>query len=331
MINIEHRTLNPPEAGCKHRIWYFTFFIKRNKSEAIPLSTLDVGRSMFDVHFMPKTNPSTKVPLNRVILISIIAVCLLWAVHAPVSQGKTLSHFSGLDPMLGDRDAVMVAAPDGRVLFAHQPGAKLVPASTTKLLTALAAFHYLGPDFRFVTKFYLDGDSSLKIEGQGDPLLISEVIEDISKTLAKKLDRSGRRLNHIVLDNTYFKSPIPIPGVSGSSEPYDAPNGALCVNFNTVNFKTDQGTFVSAEPQTPLLPMVLPGIKATGLEKGRVTLSHTQDEITYYAGHLFRYFLGQNGQGIQSAIKIDSVGPRDRLFLTYRSVYTLTQTVMKMG
>ncbi|MEZ4549093.1 MAG: hypothetical protein R2874_01050 [Desulfobacterales bacterium] len=50
-----------------------------------------------------------------------------------------------------------------------------------------------------------------------------------------------------------MKNHLRIPGtVEGSFEPYDAPNRALCVNFNTVNFKTRGRTIVSAE-QTPLV------------------------------------------------------------------------------
>ena len=57
------------------------------------------------------------------------------------------------------------------------------------------------------------------------------------------------------LDDTYFTQPLTIPGISSSSNPYDAPNGALCANFNTVFFKHSRDGYASAEPQTPLLPM----------------------------------------------------------------------------
>ena len=253
-----------------------------------------------------------------------------WMFWAPLASGLSDRAFSGLTDLLGPRDAAMVAAADGRILFAHNPEIELVPASTIKILTALAAFHYLGPDFRFTTGFYLANDGSLKIKGQGDPLLISEIVREIAATLAGELNGSERRLNHIILDNTFFDTPISIPGVSDSSEPFDAPVGALCVNFNTVNFKQHQGTYISAEPQTPLIPMVLPGIEASGLQKGRITLSHQQDEITYYAGYLFKYFLEASGFSFTGQIKIDPVLSQDRLVLEYRSRFTLDQIVARM-
>jgi len=261
-----------------------------------------------------------------------ICNCLAWAPAAVCMAGSDPSafDFSSLATMLGARDAVMVAAPDGRVLLAHNPDLELIPASTLKLLTSLAALHYLTPDFRFTTAFYLGKDDGLKIEGRGDPLLISEVVREIAALLAKELAASGARPRRLVLDNTFFRTPVIIPGVSGSSEPYDAPNGALCVNFNTINFKKERGAFVSAEPQTPLLPSVLPRVKASGLRQGRITLSHNQDEITRYAGHLFNYFFKAEGLPIAGGTTIGKVTSPDRLLLSYRSRFSLEQLVAKM-
>jgi len=266
------------------------------------------------------------------------AICLLVCLiisffYLPIqtaSASDPILDFSKLAPLLGDRDAAMVASPSGAVLFSHNPDNERIPASTIKLLTALAAFHYLTTDFRFTTEFFTDNQANLKIKGEGDPLLISEVVSDIAADLATELKGSGRRLNHLFLDNTFFAASISIPGASGSAEPYDAPIGALCVNFNTVNFKMENGTFVSAEPQTPLLPMVLPGIKATGLKKGRITLSHAQDEITYYSGRLFQYFLKEAGFEFSGRANIKPVLPDDHSVLAYRSRFTLEQIVARM-
>ena len=238
--------------------------------------------------------------------------------------------FSKMAALLGARDAALAASPDGAVLFAHNPDAARIPASTIKILTALAAFHYLTTDFRFTTEFFMDDQANLKIKGQGDPLLISEVVSDMAAALAAELKGTKHRFNHLFLDNTYFSAPITVPGVSNSSEPYDAPSGALCVNFNTVNFMMENGAFVSAEPQTPLLSMVLPEIKAAGLAKGRITLSHEQDEITYYSGRLFRYFLEEAGFEFSGRVIIAPVSASDHAVLAYRSKFTLAQIVARM-
>ena len=79
-----------------------------------------------------------------------------------------------------------------------------MPASILKLFTALVALHYLGPEYRFTTEFYLDREANLKIKGLGDPLLISEVVADISRLLAAKLNKSYN-INNLILDNSYYQ------------------------------------------------------------------------------------------------------------------------------
>ena len=185
--------------------------------------------------------------------------------------------------------------------FSKNADTLLIPASTLKLLTSLAALHYLGEDFRFKTEFYLDPDQNLVIKGYGDPLLISEELKEIAKTLATHIST----YKDLVLDTSYFDEPLVIPGVTSSLQPYDSPNGALCVNFNTVFFKKNTtGKFVSAEPQTPLLPFVLPKIKASRLSQGRILLSSEDDECVQYAGHMFQYFLSENGAAGSGEIRV---------------------------
>ncbi len=92
--------------------------------------------------------------------------------------------FEKLKSLIGHNDSLLVADPEGRTIVSKNKNKKLVPASILKLFTSLSAFHYLGPDFRYATEFYLDSHSNLKIKGFGDPLLISEIVNDISAHLA---------------------------------------------------------------------------------------------------------------------------------------------------
>lgn len=57
------------------------------------------------------------------------------------------------------------------VLADHQPTTALVPASTTKLATAVAALAAAGSDYRFTTEVAYDGDSNLYLIGGGDLML----------------------------------------------------------------------------------------------------------------------------------------------------------------
>jgi D-alanyl-D-alanine carboxypeptidase/D-alanyl-D-alanine-endopeptidase (penicillin-binding protein 4) len=224
-------------------------------------------------------------------------------------------------------DALAVADPDGRLLYKKNEAIKLVPASTFKLLTSLCAIHYLGPSYRFKTEFYLDTGSNLKIKGYGDPLLISEVWQEIAHGLAETV----RGFKDLVLDDTYFSQPVIIPGRNHSTNPYDAPVGALCANFNTVFFDRDkQGRIFPAEAQTPLIPYARKKIRSLGLKKGRYNFTHDQDEAARYAGELLLHFLKQEGVNSSGKIRRGVVKPEDKLVFTYRSGFTLEAALEKM-
>ena len=229
-------------------------------------------------------------------------------------------------------DAALISDSKGKILLSINADQKLIPASILKLLTALTAFHYLGTDYRFVTEFYIDDNMNLKIKGYGDPLLTSKIVKEISETLKTGLTVTGATINDIILDDSYFADRIKIPGRSISSEPYDAPNGALCVNFNTVFFKrAAKGSFISAEPETPLLPFVLKKINRSGMNNGRIVISHLKKENILYAGHMFQYFMTKHEIKIKGKVCIGKIDTeKDRLILRYYSKFTIKQVVSKL-
>lgn len=230
---------------------------------------------------------------------------------------------------LSNNDAFLLVDNKNKRLISHNSKKKLIPASTLKVLTSLIALHYLGEEFRFKTEFYLDKNSNLIIKGYGDPLLISEEISQITADLASQYLNGTKIINDIILDDSFFSPVINIPGVNGSShQPYDAPNGALCANFNTVFFKTEKetGQFISAEPVTPLLPFVMDRIRASGLDKGRIKLD--KNEYSFYAGHLFRYFLLDKGIYIKGKIRKGVVSHEvDKLIYTHKSVFSISECI----
>ena len=262
--------------------------------------------------------------LTRLLLLGVSLSLLL------TSTPLLAQEFSELDRFIGQQDSILVADPQGKILFSKHPEKKLIPASTLKIFTSLVALHFLGSDYRFPTEFYLDKQSNLKIKGYGDPLLISEIVAKISRVLASLL-KDTQPLNDLVLDDSYFKQPLTIPGVTSSSQPYDAPNGALCVNFNTVNFENTSKGYISAEPQTPLLPYVIKKIKASKLNQGRIVFSHNKNEITIYAGELFQYFLKEQGIGFKGKVKLGRINNKtDQLIFKYQSVSSMDQIVAEL-
>jgi D-alanyl-D-alanine carboxypeptidase/D-alanyl-D-alanine-endopeptidase (penicillin-binding protein 4) len=261
------------------------------------------------------------------------AVIMVWATvnitlpTAAAADAKPSSLQRAVSSLVGPMDSVMVSAPDGDTLVSINADQERVPASILKILTSLAAIELLGIEYRFKTEFYIDPDNNLIIKGYGDPLLVSERLGEIGARLAIKI----HSVNHIVLDDTYFEQLIRIPGRGISSEPYDAPNGALCVNFNTVAFSRRNGRWVSDEPQTPLLPSVIPIIEASGRSSGRITLVAGQKEALAYTGALFQYFLDQCNITVNGAVKRGQVNPAaDRLVWQYQSASNLSQAISKL-
>jgi D-alanyl-D-alanine carboxypeptidase/D-alanyl-D-alanine-endopeptidase (penicillin-binding protein 4) len=224
-------------------------------------------------------------------------------------------------------DSFLVATPEGKVLFGKNAGKQRIPASTLKVLTALAALDHFGPSYSFKTEFYRDPVGNLKIKGYGDPLLISEVLHHISTILSRKAKSYG----NIILDDTYFKSNIMVPGCDQTSNPYDAPIGALCANFNTVAFRRKKsGQIYSTEKQTPMIPFMVRQIRAQGLRSGRRTFTHNSKDAALYVGELLRYMLKKRGVNMQGNIRLGSVTRQDTLIFTYRSMFPLEAVVEKM-
>ena len=244
--------------------------------------------------------------------------------------GLHAQELADLQRFIGKNDSILVTDANGQIILEKNADKKRIPASILKIFSSLVALHYLGDDYRFPTEFYLDGQSNLKIKGYGDPLLISEVVSKISQVLAVLL-KNNQPLNDLVLDDSYFQQPLTIPGITSSPQPYDAPNGSLCVNFNTVSFKRTPQGYVSAEPQTPLLPFVIEKIKASGLKRGRIVFSHNKNEIALYAGKLFQYFFEKQGIRFNGMVKLGRINDdTDRLIFKYVSSSSLAEIVVKL-
>jgi serine-type D-Ala-D-Ala carboxypeptidase/endopeptidase (penicillin-binding protein 4) len=254
-------------------------------------------------------------------------ICQCTLALLPAAAAGTSPLQAKIAPMVGHRDSVLVETAAGRKLVELHADKERIPASILKILTSLAAIETLGADYSFKTEFFIDPENNLKIKGYGDPLLVSERLAVITARLAAQVDT----VRNIILDDTYFSQPIRIPGRGSSLEPYDAPNGALCVNFNTVAFTRRNGRWVSDEPQTPLLPSVIPLIEASGLTSGRITLAAGRDEALDYTGAMFRYFLNRSGTTVQGTTLQGRVLPvQDRKIWQYQSEVDLAQAVSRL-
>ncbi len=266
--------------------------------------------------------------MRRWPLVLMMAAAFL-AVPQPPCRCAALSPEQQLAALLAPGDSCILASLDGTEQVACNADAPLVPASILKLLTALSALHHLGENYKFNTDFYRSKEGDILVRGFGDPLLVSEVLRAMAVTVRQHFPVENPVIGDIVLDDTYFAPALSVPGVSNSLEPYDAPNGALCANFNTVAFErgTDGG-FVSAEPQTPLLPWVLERIRGTGQSQGRIVLSPSRTDITGYTGRLLRFFLLEAGCRVTGRIRFGTVDTDTTpLLVSCQSPYPLTEVI----
>jgi D-alanyl-D-alanine carboxypeptidase/D-alanyl-D-alanine-endopeptidase (penicillin-binding protein 4) len=135
------------------------------------------------------------------------------------------------------------------VLFDYRGDAPLNPASNHKLLTTAAALDLLGADFRFETRVLLH-DGALHVIGEGDPTLDDLALRELASAIAGAVDPTS--LRKIVVDDLVFSPRTLAPGFSdaGVGEAYQAPSGALSLDFNTVEV-TAVAPRVSRGPASP--------------------------------------------------------------------------------
>ena len=249
----------------------------------------------------------------------------LWlAFHVPLSVfADNRADISREIAVLVDVGTVMLHTEESQPVFSHHADARLIPASLMKILSSWISIGLLGKEYRFHTEFYVDDRNNLLIRGLGDPFLISEEIAEIARGFKQK---GLSQINRIVLDRSAFSPDIKIPGISNTLSPYDALNGALVVNFNTLNLGRDPtGIVFSAEKETPLTPLAKNKGKMIPIGKTeRMNLTDEPIESLQYAGELFQHFFKNQGIAVvHSDIGYEAVSPRWSLYHIHRNGKTL--------
>ena len=258
--------------------------------------------------------------------ISYTGAIIFAAVLSPYGGSKTSPSIDRITKIqkLVDNGCVMLDDEHGEELLAINPDTMLIPASIIKILTAQIALDLLGPKFRFATECSLSATNDLTIRGFGDPFLISDELRLLSLHL---LNGGITAVNRLHLDDSYFSINPDIPGISKTNNPYDALNGALVVNFNTVYVGKDTlGIIHSAEKETPLTQIAIE--KATLLAPGskeRINLSASRQDCLRYTEELIRVIFEEQGLKIGDSITTKTgSGPK---VLTYYNSRPLTEVL----
>jgi D-alanyl-D-alanine carboxypeptidase/D-alanyl-D-alanine-endopeptidase (penicillin-binding protein 4) len=265
--------------------------------------------------------------LKILLFCSVVTVIFLFPFS--FSAGAEESWEKKIKDLAGD-GAVVVANSQGRKLYELNACEAMIPASILKIFTAAAARHYLGTGFRFTTIFRLSPEKDLYVIGRGDPHLVSEELEEIVNRL--KAQGLGR-VRNIFLEDGYFEQGLILHGTDKSLNPYDAYNGALCVNFNTIFVRIDEKRRVfSAEPQTPLTDFAKRIAIRSGLRgEVRVNLAESPDQCLFYAGELLKAFLEKSSVPVLGHVYRGREDPeRFPLYYAHRSHWHLENLVRKM-
>jgi D-alanyl-D-alanine carboxypeptidase/D-alanyl-D-alanine-endopeptidase (penicillin-binding protein 4) len=231
---------------------------------------------------------------------------------------------------LANGGAVLVADDQSRPIISVNADKALIPASILKIVTAAAGLHYLDPSHRFTTEFSLSHKNDLYVIGKGDPYLVSEELDLIAYQLKSK---GLEEVENIYLDDRYFQPDLVLHGTKRSFNPYDAYNGALCVNFNTIFVKIgSDGEVQSAEPQTPLTDLGRRIALKSGLKgEVRINLAESPEKCLQYAGELIKAFLEMRSIQVRGRVakaRGDSAG--SPLLYLHRSSRDLAETLREM-
>lgn len=157
----------------------------------------------------------------------------------------------------------------GEYFYRKNEAKNFTPASTQKIFTTSTALDYLGKDFRFITRWYLDGTllpsgefvGNIIVRGAGDPSLGTYFYPDpldILTEAAIKLDSLGVRAvrGNIIADDSYFDDNIYGAGwqLDDVAYPYSAQINALSINDNTVELWALPGQAVGEPARIRVIP-----------------------------------------------------------------------------
>ncbi len=131
---------------------------------------------------------------------------------------------------------------DGRLVDTYDADTPRIPASTTKLMAALAAFEILGADYRFETRLLVTGEvqastlhGELYLVGGGDPTLSTNDLRGFVDAL--KAAGISRVNGRFVFDEDFIMATNEINPRQPVAAAYNPGVSALSLNYNRVQLR----------------------------------------------------------------------------------------------
>lgn len=244
------------------------------------------------------------------------------------------------------------------VLYQVNNDRLLIPASNMKLFTTAVALRELGPNYRFITQLYSSGKvegetlkGDLYIKGFGDPQLVSEqmwrLVNGFRNLPIRKVE------GNVIADDGYFDDKLRVDSWKKSfgARAYNAPIGALSLNFNTVTVYVSPGSRVGDKPVVVVDPhseyirvnntattlasgqrsrLVVNRLGRDGydevlvtggvpLNEGRGRFFMNITDPTSYAVKVFKEYLARNGITVTGDVRTGVAPSNATLLLTHES------------
>ena len=237
------------------------------------LNVFTLAAGLAVAHMLPPRLARLHIPVTAAhAVVNATPVLAPVGAHATDARATAPPTASGLAAMLGAAlppaatgSGVGIEVADagtGRVLYSANAGIPATPASTTKVVTAVAALTALGPDARFTTTVRQVGDTVVLVGG-GDPTLaVNEypssdyprpaTLAQLAAGTARALKARGNRSVRLGYDTALFSGPGMAQGwtdsliSTGNVTPIVAleadqgrltPGGALEDSDDPVNFR----------------------------------------------------------------------------------------------
>ncbi|MFN7039281.1 MAG: D-alanyl-D-alanine carboxypeptidase/D-alanyl-D-alanine-endopeptidase [Alphaproteobacteria bacterium] len=137
---------------------------------------------------------------------------------------------------------------DDKLIYEYNSKHLFTPASLIKLYTAYSSLKYLGSEYKYTTRIYIDKSSkdisNLYIKFSGDPTFKSTDLEN----LLNKLNQLGiNNINNVIIDDSQFDNILHTEGNTLGDEAYcfAAPISAIIIDKNCFKVKIeDQGNSI---------------------------------------------------------------------------------------
>ncbi|MBI3796347.1 MAG: D-alanyl-D-alanine carboxypeptidase/D-alanyl-D-alanine-endopeptidase [Deltaproteobacteria bacterium] len=175
------------------------------------------------------------------LLLSIVG--LLVAVPLSFSQptsasvlDRLLSQYEFADADIG---SLLFDPTNGYILEAHRPDELRIPASTSKVVTLIAALQILGTDYRFATSLLITGEvnagtlhGDIYLRGGGDPTFTTDDLREFVSAL-RRVDIK-RITGRFAFDESFLPATREINAQQPIAVSYNPGLSGLSINYNRI-------------------------------------------------------------------------------------------------